>query len=231
LALGATMTVYPLLKLTRNQLGIGEETCICVENRVMETIPASCTPLAIVERVDHWSVTTGTTATCASRYAGRVLGVEAAAVLDKLHFFSAGVVCFARGLNDTPKIAAMLLVAPALSSLAACTAVGAVIAVGGWLSARRVAETLSQRITPLNHGQGLTANALAGVIIIFASKFGMPVSTTHVSCGALFGIGAVTGTARWKTIVTILAAWLTTLPLGVLLGFGSYLVLCGDPTT
>ncbi|MEX0641412.1 MAG: inorganic phosphate transporter [Pirellulales bacterium] len=43
--------------------------------------------------------------------------------------------------------------------------------------------------------------------------FGIPVST-HVSCGALFGIGAVTGQARWATIGKILLAWVTTLPLG-----------------
>ena len=96
---------------------------------------------------------------------------------------------------------------------------------GGWLSAKRVAETMSLRITALNHGQGLTANALAGIIIILASRFGMPVSTTHVSCGALFGIGAVTGKARWRTIGTILAAWATTLPLGGLLGAFSFYLL------
>ena len=75
---------------------------------------------------------------------GRVLGIEAAALLDKLHFLSAGIVSFSRGLNDTPKIAAMLLVAPAFTGLSACVAVGILIAVGGLISARRVAETMSQ---------------------------------------------------------------------------------------
>jgi len=44
------------------------------------------------------------------------------------------------------------------------------------------------------------------------------VSTTHVSCGALFGLGTVTGQAHWGTIGKILAAWVTTLPLGAVLG-------------
>ena len=224
-ALGATIVIYPLLKLIRSRFNIGAETCICVQNRVVEYIPANCPPLAVVDRIDHWSIVTGTTATCSSRYAGHVLGFEAAVVLDKLHFLSAGVVCFARGLNDTPKIAAMLLMAPAVGSFSACVAVGLLIALGGWLSARRVAETMSRRITPMNHGQGFTANVVTGVIIILASKFGMPVSTTHVSCGALFGIGAVTGAAQWRTIATILAAWITTLPLGCLLGYGSFIAL------
>ncbi len=225
IAMGASLIVYPLLRITRKRLGVFEETCICVGNEVLETVPAGCAPLAIVEKIDHWSITTGNAASCTSRYSGRVMGLEAAAVLDKMHFLSAGVVSFARGLNDTPKIAAMLLVAPAFSGFAACIAVGLVIAVGGLISAHRVAETMSQRITKLNHGQGFTANALAGMIIIGASKFGMPVSTTHVSCGALFGIGAATGSAQWKTIGTIFVAWITTLPLGGLIGYGSFLAI------
>jgi len=40
------------------------------------------------------------------------------------------------------------------------------------------------------------------------------VSTTHVSVGSLFGIGAVTGAAKGRLILTIVGAWLTTLPLG-----------------
>jgi PiT family inorganic phosphate transporter len=51
-------------------------------------------------------------------------------------------------------------------------------------------------------------------MVLGASRLGLPVSTTHVSVGALFGIGTVTGTARAKTILSILLAWITTLPLG-----------------
>lgn len=225
IAMAATMLVYPLLKHTRKKMGVAEETCICVGKEVKEVVPVYSAPVVLLEKVEHWSLTTGEAATCNNRYAGRVLGIEAATVLDKLHFLSSGIVSFARGLNDTPKIAALLLVAPAFSGFSACVSVGLVIAIGGLISARRVAETMSQKITKMNHGQGFTANALAGLIIICASKFGMPVSTTHVSCGALFGIGTITGDARWKTITTILAAWVTTLPLGGLLGYGSFLLL------
>lgn len=225
IAMGATLLIYPLLKSARKRLGVTEETCICIGKEVMETVPAGCTPAVLTERVDHWSVTKDDSATCSSRYAGQVLGIEATAILDRLHFLSAGLVSFARGLNDTPKIAAMLLVVPAFTGFSACAAVGCVIAVGGLLSARRVAETMSQRITTLNHGQGFTANFLAGVIIIGASRLGLPVSTTHVSCGALFGIGAATGMARWATIATILVAWVITLPLGGVLGFGGFVLL------
>ena len=48
----------------------------------------------------------------------------------------------------------------------------------------------------------------------------MPVSTTHVSCGSLFGIGLATGKAHWGTIGRILGAWVLTLPLAAGLAVG-----------
>ena len=62
-------------------------------------------------------------------------------------------------------------------------------------------------------------------LVIFASRWGMPVSTTHVSCGSLFGIGLVSGRARWKAILGILAAWVTTLPLAALLAAAVFLAV------
>lgn len=55
-----------------------------------------------------------------------------------------------------------------------------------------------------------------------ASRFGLPVSTTHVSVGSLFGIGLVNGSARTATITAILAAWVTTLPAAALLAATAY---------
>jgi PiT family inorganic phosphate transporter len=51
---------------------------------------------------------------------------------------------------------------------------------------------------------------------------GLTVSTTHVSCGALFGIGLTTGQANTRMIAAILCAWITTLPLGMALGMTGY---------
>jgi inorganic phosphate transporter, PiT family len=171
------------------------------------------------------SVTVGDAVFCRRRYQGRVLGIEASAVLDRLHYLSAGAVSFARGLNDTPKIAALLLVAPHLGGFTGTLAVATLMAIGGLVSTRRVAEVLSLKITPMNHGQGFAANLTTSVVVIAASHLGLPVSTTHVSCGALFGIGTVTGQAQPRTIVTILAAWVTTLPLAAVLGAAGYWVL------
>jgi PiT family inorganic phosphate transporter len=87
------------------------------------------------------------------------------------------------------------------------------MALGGVLQARRVAETMAHRIADLNDGQGFTANLVSSALVLFASRLGLPVSTTHVTCGALFGIGAVNRTARWRTISKIALAWLITLPI------------------
>lgn len=162
---------------------------------------------------------------CQERYDGTVVGFDAQQLLDKLHFLSAGAVSFARGLNDTPKIVALLLVLKGVPSWVELGLVGTAMALGGWLASRRVAETMSRRITRMNHGQGFTANSITALLVIGASRLGLPVSTTHVSCGALFGIGAATGGAHWKTIAQILTAWVTTLPLAGLLGAAAYFLL------
>ena len=92
------------------------------------------------------------------------------------------------------------------------------MAVGGLLNARKVVETMSRKITPMNPGQGFTANLITGLLVVVASRFGLPVSTTHVSVGSIFGIGTVTRQAHWITIRHILLAWVGTLPIAVTLG-------------
>jgi PiT family inorganic phosphate transporter len=217
LALAVTGVCYPALHATRRRLGITEETCFCVGREAIEVVPAM-SHAAAFQRLECLSVQVGDTVTCQNRYQGRMLGIEAAVILDRLHFLSAGIVSYARGLNDTPKIAALLLLAPSLGGLGSTALVGCSMAVGGVLSARRVAGTMSQKITRMNHGQGLTANLVTGVIVVAASRLGLPVSTTHVSCGTLFGVAAVTGEGHARTIGRIVGAWLLTLPLGAALG-------------
>jgi PiT family inorganic phosphate transporter len=224
MAVVITGMVYPVMRMARHRLGITRDICLCVGNETVEILPAGHHAVAI-QRAKQLTATLGDTVTCQSRYQGHLLGISAAKTLDRFHFLSAGMVSFARGLNDTPKIAAMLLVAPYLSVSMSLVLVGTVIAIGGLVSARRVAETMSQRITTMNHGQGFTANLVTGLIVIGASRFGLPVSTTHVSCGSLFGIGAVTGQAHKKTIGTILLAWFVTLPIAAGLAALSFLIL------
>lgn len=137
--------------------------------------------------------------------------------LDALHFLSAGAVSFARGLNDTPKMAALLLGVGWLQGSAGMILVAVAMAAGGLISTGRVAETLAHKITGMNPGQGFAANLATALLVTTASITGLPVSTTHVSVGALLGIGIITRQAKWRTVIPVLAAWVITLPCAALL--------------
>jgi inorganic phosphate transporter, PiT family len=159
-------------------------------------------------------LTTAEQEECSQRYAGSVFGVNAGLLLNSLHFMSAGAVSFARGLNDTPKIAALLLVASALGVRSAMMIVAIAIAVGGILNARKVAVTMSRGITDMNPGQGFAANLTTALLVTTASYHGLPVSTTHVSVGSLVGIGVTTRQVKWAPVNKVLLSWVITLPCG-----------------
>ncbi len=125
------------------------------------------------------------------------------------------VLAFANGANDNFKGVATLLGSGTTSYRAALA----------WATVTTLLGSLAAVL--LNHGQGATGNVITCMVVIGASSFGVPISTTHVSCGALFGIGAVTQQARWSMIGKILAARVTTLPLGAILGAASYWMIDG----
>ncbi|NJM39200.1 MAG: inorganic phosphate transporter, partial [Akkermansiaceae bacterium] len=110
--------------------GIREETCVCIgeEWTPLATFKASSLAEA------HLTSTVGATQECQQRYTGSVFGIQAKTLIDSLHFLSAGAVSFARGLNDTPKIAALLLVAKAIKPQWSIVIVGIAIALGGLLN-------------------------------------------------------------------------------------------------
>lgn len=146
---------------------------------------------------------------------GAVMVSSRARVVRGLHVISALSVSFARGLNDTPKIAAALLSVTALGSSGSLVLVAVVMALGGWFFAQRVTETMSHRITKMD---GHESDALAGslttaFLVIAASRWGVPASTTHVMTGAIVGAGASRGEFRWGMLAKIGLAWVTTLPL------------------
>jgi inorganic phosphate transporter, PiT family len=100
-----------------------------------------------------------------------------------------------------------------------------VMALGGLLGSSRVAETMSHRVTTMTPGQGFLANVTTAVLVLFASRIGVAVSTTHISSGSLFGLGAITGHAQWRTIVHIVLAWVVTLPCAAACGALAYSIL------
>ena len=208
-----------MLRFLRLTLGITKEWCVCVgETQQAVPIPQPASVMALQGTVPFIvTVSAGELSDCVERYTGAFLGIRSQTIMDAAIFLSAGVVSFARGLNDTPKIAAMLLVVRALDIRWGLVAVAVAIAIGGLLSAGRVAETMSHRITGMNHDQGLAANLSTGLLVILASTYGLPVSTTHVSVGSLFGIGLIARKANVKVVFGIVLSWLLTLPCAALI--------------
>lgn len=221
IALCLTAILYLIARRGQGALGLERESCVCVgEEEWVGGPPAGTAVRGITARVDA-------SAGCASRYRGRLLAIDVRTSLDRLHYLSAGAVSFARGLNDTPKIAALLLMGGHLARPASITsvAVAFAMAVGGLLSARRVAETMSHRVTPLAPGEGLAANLVTAALVTTASFNGLPVSTTQVSVGSIAGIGTVTGQTRWKVLLSIGAAWIGTLPVAAALAALTFLII------
>lgn len=111
----------------------------------------------------------------------------------------------------------------------------------GWatlttLAGSCVALFLSGKLVKTFSGRGLAPDTVtrdssfllavgvgAALTVLLATWRGWPVSTTHVSCGALFGLGAAIREANWTMIPGIILSWLLTLPAGA--GFAAAVFL------
>ncbi len=164
------------------------------------------------------------TADC-DRQDTRGIRVSIPRLLDRLHVFSASLICFARAVNDTPKLAALLAAVHLLPAPASLTMIAVAMALGGLLLSRRVAETMSRRVTRMDPTQGLSANLITATLVLGASQFGLPVSTTHVSVGAIAGVGASANTLDVRALRTILLSWVATLPIAAGLAWLAYQLL------
>jgi PiT family inorganic phosphate transporter len=220
-ALGAIILYY-LFTTFRKKIGITKHSCLCiVENRIQTS---NCDNfVSTLESENTLGVTSCKVES--ETYTNSILGFSSQKTVDFFHFISAGTVGFARGLNDTPKIAGILLIIGAVDFHWFLLLVSLSMAIGGVLRAKKVAHTISDKITPMNSGQGFTANLVTSLLVTTASFHGLPVSTTHVSVGSIFGIGMVNKSADYKTIFRILSSWLLTLPLAALLSAGLFYIL------
>jgi PiT family inorganic phosphate transporter len=226
LAIGLGALIYVALRFFRLRFGVTKEWCVCIgsEERVI-AMPQPASALSRQQTSPEYSVMVAETGACSERYAGSFVGLRAQQIMDGAHFLSAGVVCFARALNDTPKMVAMLLIVKALDIRWGFAAVAVTMAVGGLVHSRKIAETMSKKITEMNHGQGFSANFCTSILVILASVFGLPVSTTHVAVGSLFGIGLTTGKANPRVMMGIVLSWIITLPCAAALSAACYWVI------
>ncbi|MDP3920227.1 MAG: inorganic phosphate transporter [Candidatus Omnitrophota bacterium] len=223
LSMALTVMIYPALRGLRKVLRVTKNTCVCVGRQLVPvTTPALTNGMTLTPvQLQSLNIIVDEQEVCDARvidnYAGRLFGINVQSALDSMHFLSAGAMSFARGLNDTPKIVALCVASGTFGLGWNIGMVATAMALGGILSARKVAETMSLRITAMNHGQGFTANLITAIVVIFASRLGLPVSTTHVSCGSLFGIGAINGSADRKLIGGIVSAWALTVPVAAII--------------
>jgi PiT family inorganic phosphate transporter len=227
IAIGLTSTLYWVMHRTATRMRISRETCVCVGSVFVPVArfshPAGGLSAA---RASLGNVTTvaamGSTSECFEKYTGEFFGVRVQPIVDGVHYASAVGVSFARGMNDTPKLVALLLVIPAWDIQLGCLAIAIGMAAGGLLNARKVALTMSKKISKMNDGQACTANIVTALLVICATPLGLPLSTTHVATGSIVGIGLTNGTANMRVLSSVLAAWLFTIPVAAALGAAVY---------
>lgn len=140
---------------------------------------------------------------------------------------TAALQSFSHGTNDAQKamgIITFALVAGGFQStldvplwvkISAATAMGLGTSVGGW----KIIKTVGGKIMKIEPINGASADLSSSLIIFVFSKFGLPVSTTHVISSAIMGVGAakrVRG-VKWGTARTIVLTWIITLPIAAAL--------------
>lgn len=152
-------------------------------------------------------------------------GLSPKITLNHLHWLTSGATSFARGLNDVPKMVAILFGAALLTGTVSALPLTYFVEItlgivfGSWMSGRRITEVLACEVTQMDHREGLVANLTTATLVGVGAAFGWPMSTTHVASGAIFGIASTGNTkTNGKMIRAILAAWIVTLPGAALLG-------------
>ncbi len=225
-ALSVSLLVHPIVRLLASRW---EGACLCV-------MPASRALVAVdargATRTLFQSATFGTPLMAVPSQCDRA-GLQGLVMgLDTVHWISSGLASFARGTNDAPKIVAMLLLggttaawpSPAMQ-FAAFGGVALAMGLGSYFGGLRVTEVLAEKVTHMNHAEGLSANLTTSSLVLLSGTLGLPVSTTHVSSSAIIGIGVLKGmtSVRWSTVRDMVLAWLVTLPGSAILAAGLYL--------
>ena len=150
----------------------------------------------------------------------------------RIQVVSATYMALSHGSNDAQKTMGIMTLAlfstgaihdknvPVWVILIAATAMSFGTAAGGW----RIMKTMGQRVVKLDPVHGFAAETTAATIILGASHFGMPVSTTHVISSAIMGVGTSDrfNAVRWGVARSIITAWILTIPASALIAAVAY---------
>jgi inorganic phosphate transporter, PiT family len=214
-ALGLMMASYPLIGFAFRRFN---RYCVCAERE--EPVVLGPVPAAVLAGMTAVRVIAG--ADCPSAVVTRINA------MDSLHWLTAGATSFCRGLNDTPKILALGVLAAAATGIATewfFLLVALAIGAGSYFSGRRVTEALAEKIATIRHDDGFAANLVTSTLVGFASFHAVPVSTTHVSAGAIMGIGARKAEVGWGMVRDMVAAWVVTVPVAGMVAALAYLAI------
>jgi PiT family inorganic phosphate transporter len=146
---------------------------------------------------------------------------------------SGGLLSLAHGTNDAQKTMGVITLAliangnlasdaktPTWVIASAATAMALGTYSGGW----RIIKTVGTRIIKMDTAQGFAAQGSGAAVILAASHFGYPLSTTHVISGGVMGAGAAKrlSAVRWGVAGNIVGAWILTLPAAGAMGGLAY---------
>ena len=157
----------------------------------------------------------------------------------RAQLFTALGMSFSHGTNDAQKtmgiITLSLVIGGVISEFkvpmwviamsAGAIALGT--ALGGW----RLIRTLGGKFYKIRPVHSFTSQLTSGIVILTASLFGGPVSTTQVVSSSIIGVGSSErlGKVRWSVAGDIVTAWIVTIPATALLSAGIYLLLTKIP--
>jgi PiT family inorganic phosphate transporter len=140
----------------------------------------------------------------------------------RLQILSAAFMAFSHGSNDGQKFIGTFALTLVLGGLLpefrvplwviflCAGTMGVGTAVGGW----RIVKTMGLRLTKLDPVHGFAAETAAATAIELASRFGIPVSTTHTINTSIMGVGSTRrlSAVRWGVGREIVTAWILTFP-------------------
>lgn len=153
-------------------------------------------------------------------------------VFKKLQIFSSAAMALSHGSNDAQKSMGMITLAlfsggyiskaevPLWVKITCAVVMAAGTAAGGW----RIIKTLGHKIIRLEPVHGFAAETSGAAVILTASHYGMPISTTHAITASIFGVGASKrlSAVRWQVARSVLMAWVITIPISALVGGITY---------
>lgn len=112
---------------------------------------------------------------------------------------------------------------PGWIPLACYSAIAAGTLSGGW----KIVKTMGSKITKVTAFEGVIAESAGALTLFITEHFKIPVSTTHTITGSIIGVGVTkrVSAVRWGVTVSLLWAWVLTIPVSALLAAVTYYLL------